>query len=279
MVLKIQTLNVNRSALLAGLLDILRDDQPDLVCLQEVTQGTQELSLLVRRFGYAAVASLREDTGAGGVAVVYKVALPVQEVQELAPGHLQLIKTDIINIINIYAPSGNNNRDQRRTFFGDILLRNLRLRNNLPILIGDFNCVIHRNDTMENYNLKKCDALRDIVTLFNYSDSLNVFYPHLLGQWTFSRPGMSPSRLDRVYLPPNLTPNLVGYTASPTLSDHRMVEVALDIQGPVRGPRNRSPYWKLNTRVLIEPNFLDQFRDFWESIIPLQAEYDNCADW
>ena len=82
---------------------------------------------------------------------------------------------------------------------------------------------------------------------------------------------MSHSWLDRVYLPPNLTPSLVGYIPTPSLSYHRMVGIVLDFQGPVQGPRNRSPYWKLNTSVLSEPTFLDQLRDFWEHLVPLQA--------
>ena len=279
MVFKLLTLNVNKSVILAGILDILKTEQPDLVCLQEVPQGTEELSLLVRRFGYLAVASLKENLQPG-VAIIYKVNLPVVEIQELSPGCLQIVKLESgLDIINIYAPSGNCNRDQRRTFFGDTLLRNLQLKKSVPILIGDFNCVINRSDTSANYDLKKCDALKDLINLFNYSDCLQVLHPFLLGQWTFSRPGMAVSRLDRVYIPQTILNDLITIQTLPTISDHKLVMVCLDIENASPVPRTKSPYWKLNVKVLSDPGFRDLFKNLWDRVILLLEDHDNVSDW
>ena len=155
----------------------------------------------------------------------------------LEPGRiqlLQLIGDGFPQILNLYAPSGNNSMDARRTFYGESILRNLRLRGNLPILFGDFNCVTNRIDTTENLNLKKCEALSDLLNLFGYSDGFRTLYPNDI-QFTFVRPHMAPSR---VYLPPLWKEKVMEVNHFPTLSDHKGLEVTLDAQAPVR-----NHYW------------------------------------
>ena len=63
------------------------------------------------------------------------------------------------NRVNVYAPSGNQNRNARRVLFNETLPRNLQLRTLQPILIGDFNCVLSANDCEQNFNQKKCESL------------------------------------------------------------------------------------------------------------------------
>lgn len=278
MVFKLYTLNVNNSTLLGGLLDFLIRDKPDLVCLQEVCQLTEELDTLVSRYGYRAVSSLMDNNL--GIATVYRDSLPVLEVLPLEPGRLQLIRLQgDLNILNLYAPSGNNNIQQRNIFYGETVLRNLRLRGNLPILIGDFNCVLDRSDTMENFNAKKCAPLADLINLFSYSDALRVLHPRKLGMWTFSRPGISASRLDRVYLPDSLRDQLTSVEHYATISDHKLVEVVLTSNFPVQGPRVQSPYWKFNTSVLLDQDFNENFLRLWNNCLLLQGDFINISEW
>ena len=75
-------------------------------------------------------------------------------------------------------------------FFIEALLRNLSHRDNLPILLGDFNCILHRSDTTANFEAKNCPALSDLIRLFNYTDVHQLLKPHSLGDWTYSRPGL-----------------------------------------------------------------------------------------
>ena len=274
------SLNVNHSQNLGGVLNYIVNSQPCVICLQEVGQDTEELSGLVSRFGYLAASSLSMDLRPG-VAILYKSTLPVQEVRVLEPGRiqlLQLIGDGFPQILNLYAPTGNNFRDARRTFYGETILRNLRLRGNLPILIGDFNCVTNRIDTTENFNLKKCEALSDLVNLFGYSDGFRTLYPNDI-QFTFVRPHMAPSRLDRVYLPPLWKEKVMEVNHFPTLSDHKGLEVTLDAQAPVRQPRVPSPYWKLNACILQEVEFMEKFRMFWEILVEAVDPQASVSSW
>ena len=50
--LKIVTQNVNHSQLLAGILNFLINEKPDIIALQEVVQDTEQLQGTVSRFGY-----------------------------------------------------------------------------------------------------------------------------------------------------------------------------------------------------------------------------------
>ena len=274
------SLNVNHSQNLGGVLNYIVNSQPCVICLQEVGQDTEELSGLVSRFGYLAASSLSMDLRPG-VAILYKSTLPVEEVRVLEPGRiqlLQLIGDGFPQILNLYAPTGNNFRDARRTFYGETILRNLRLRGNLPILIGDFNCVTNRIDTTENFNLKKCEALSDLVNLFGYSDGFRTLYPNDI-QFTFVRPHMAPSRLDRVYLPPLWKEKVMEVNHFPTLSDHKGLEVTLDAQAPVRQPRVPSPYWKLNACILQEAEFMEKFRSFWEILVEAVDPQASVSSW
>ena len=187
----------------------------------------------------------------------------MREIHSLAPGRMLLLTLDGgLQFINVYAPSGNQYREQRRMFFIEALLRNLSHRDSLPILLGDFNCILHRSDTTANFEAKNCPALSDLIRLFNYTDVHQLLKPHSLGDWTFSRPGVVASRLDRVlYIP--LT--LVGYVSSiehlSTLSDPHLVVV--EINGNVPVPNIRAavhqPYWKLNSKILQVEDFEGNF--------------------
>ena len=130
--LKIVTQNVNHCQLLAGILNFLINEKPDIIALQEVVQDTEQLQGTVSRFGYNAYAG--SENGRPGVAFIYLDSLPIIDILPLAPGRLLLLHLEgCQSFMNIYAPSGNNNRQQRREFYSDTLSRNLRLRGTLPI--------------------------------------------------------------------------------------------------------------------------------------------------
>ena len=277
---KIWSLNVNQRGDLAGLLLLLQEKKPDLVLLQEVTLSSDELNTLVMRFGYRGSTSLSLDRG-HGVGVLHQVHLPVIEVLPLDPGALLLVRLEGgLSLLNIYAPSGNSFKADRRIFFSETVLRNLRLRENLPLLLGDFNSVIDRKDTMENYRNKNCDSLLDLVNLFGYRDGFRILHP-LEIQFTFSKAGFSPSRLDRVYVPDPWGPKLRSVVHSATLSDHKCLEVVLEVvEGvPVVQDLPPRPYWKLNNKVLLEDDFQENFLRVWNKLLERRGDEDFVSDW
>ena len=86
-------------------------------------------------------------------------------------------------------------------------------------MAGDFNCVLSALDTERNYQEKKCPALADLVTGFNYSDAFRLLKPNV-SEYTFSRQNCSPSRLDRFYVPPFCVPFVKAVSHHASLSDH-----------------------------------------------------------
>ena len=280
MILNICTLNVNHSALLGGVLDYIIREKPDIVFLQEVPLTTEELCSTVGRWGYLASVSLTVD-GNPGIGVLYKDTIPIVEIQPLSLGTMQLVRLQGgPDFINVYAPSGNLGRGLRRDFFGDTLLRNLKLRERLPIIIGDFNCVIDTKDTLDNYNLKKCEQLSDLIYVFSYTDAYRKLYP-LDISFTYSRPHQAPSRLDRVYLPPMWVDKLVDISSFVCLSDHKLVGVSLEYSGVTTVSPVRSPpvYWKLNTSILDDVNFLPNFKELWARLGERREEFGGVAQW
>ena len=141
MVLRCFTLNVNHCSHISGVLDLLRHEQPDILFLQEVVQNSEELSILVNRLGYSAKSSLG-DNSLPGVGAIFKNSMILENFHILQPGNLILVNFyPNLCFVNIYAPSGNINKAEKRSFFGETLFRNIRIRKNLPILIGDFNWI------------------------------------------------------------------------------------------------------------------------------------------
>ena len=277
---KIISLNVNHSQNLGGLLTYIVSERPTVVLLQEVLQDSEELELLVTRHGYKAFSSLSVDSNPG-VGFIYLLNLPVRDIHILEPGRLvsmEMEGDEFPPIFNLYAPSGSGARDSRRNFYGETILRNLRLRTNLPLIMGDFNCVISRIDTTENFNIKKCDALSELVRLFQYTDGFRKLHPNEI-EFTFSRPYMSPSRLDRVYLPPRWEGKVISVSHFPTLSDHKGVLITLEGTPPPRDPKPPTPYWKLNVLVLQDPDFLERFTILWEKLVDGLDESKPISLW
>ena len=69
-------------------------------------------------------------------------------------------------MLNIYAPAGTNLNDQRKRFFSQSVLAEVRKEK--FIMVGDYNCVIHREDVEENYRNKRSLELGQLVQAFLY---------------------------------------------------------------------------------------------------------------
>lgn len=276
--LLIISLNVNHTGTLGGLVNIIKNKKPTIVCLQEVSQDTQELNKIVSRLGYTGISNLGVDRRPG-VAILHLITLPVIEIRNLDQGRLQILLTQGGHkIMNLYAPSGNSKKEERRQFFNGPVLRNIRLSEIIPIIVGDFNCVISEQDCVENYQRKKCEPLKQVIELFGYSDIWRNLHPDT-SEYTFFRANNTPARLDRIYCPPLLVSQVVDSYNFPTLSDHAAVALVLNSELPARGAQVRAPYWKLNSAVLDESYFLVSFQEFWEEIELEQVNYPFLSEW
>ena len=171
--LKIITLNTGNSLVLGGLLSIIRMENPDIVFLQEITVTSGQLKLYVAKYGYNAEANTDLlDITRLGTGMVWRHDVPLSDVTSVVECRAQFSKLGSYSLMNLYAPSGTNNKTSRRLFFGEDIFRLIRSTSSAsyPIIAGDFNCVLSSLDTENNFEQKKCPVLKDLINGFNYSD-------------------------------------------------------------------------------------------------------------
>ena len=283
--IKVITYNIAAKDNLGGLCDILVNEKPDIVLLQEVHVTTDELSSVLKNYNYETVVNNdSSDDKSRGTAMVWKVGVEVSNVNTLELARLQSVDFGPLTFFNVYAPSGQNNRSQRRDFFGRDLFMAARglCQGNLPVIGGDFNCVMEEIDTESNFKNKNCPALQDFLATFNYSDAFRILHSDMV-DFTFYRQGAAASRLDRFYVPPGLVKNVKSVFHKPALSDHKygvMEFIVPDGAPPIVLPTvDGSTYWKLNTKVVTNDDFLPNFMDVWEVLIGKEGNYDDVADW
>ena len=273
--LNIITLNINHTYNLCGLLDKLKSGDVDICFLQETGHSCEELNNLISRYDYKGFTSREGEKP--GVGIVYKSSLEITEIHAWQPGRILYVKLPELDFINVYAPSGNTKAHERNIFFGETLFRNLQSKNRLPILIGDFNCILKPSDTTANFQRKQCKPLENLIHLFGYKDCHEIL--NLPSDFTFYRNGLAPSRLDRVYIPEYLVSQILNLEYLPTTSDHKAVKIELDIQICAPINRNKCAYWKLNTSILKHSDFLPNFVKLWQKLLNFESEYISCEVW
>ena len=185
--------------------------------------------------------------------------------------------------LNVYAPSGSANKRERWKMFNELAVLLLAMgRDKLPVMLGDWNCVLAELDTTNNFEAKYCKVLHRIVQTLEYQDCFRHLH-HQAQEYTFHRgPHVAQSRLDRVYLPPHLVTSLLSVRHAPGVSDHCQVEVELALRaGLARNSQNntRQTYWKLNISLLSDPEFKPKFQYLYHELRTLIGEYDDHADW
>ena len=280
--LKMMSLNTGNTLVLGGLLSIIRLENPDIIFLQEITVTSGQLKLFVAKYGYSAEANTDLlDITSLGTGLIWKTHLPVTDITSVVHCRVQSAKLGPYNLINIYAPSGSKNRQARRDLFGQDIFRLVSSSSSLPVLAGDFNCILSAQDTEENFNAKKCPALSDLVSGFNFSDAFRILHPNVK-EFTFHRPKSAASRLDRFYLPQFLVPHLRHVSHHASLVDHHYVVAEFEfpnLEVLVPPPTSEKLYWKLNTSILQDEDFLENFQDFYRKIQSEIVSYNDIADW
>ena len=280
--LKLMTLNTGNSRLLGGLLAIIRIENPDIVFLQELTITSGQLKLFVAKYGYSAEANTNLlDVTELGTGMIWKSDLPVKDVTSVVHCRIQMAKLGPYSLLNIYAPSGSNNRQERRDFFGQDIFNLVRSSSTYPVISGDFNCVLSAQDTERNFSEKKCPALTDLVRGFNYADAFRIVKPNAI-EFTFHRPNCAASRLDRFYVPQYLLPQVQDVHHHASLADHHYGVLELELPDLAKVsplPRTKQLYWKLNTEILHDEDFLENFSDLYNKIHSAIDSYDDIASW
>ena len=280
--LKLMTINTANTSLLGDLLAIIQIENPDIVFLQEISVTSGQLKHKVAKYGYSAEANtdLLNVTSLG-TGMIWKSHLPVTSVTSVVHCRIQLACLGPYNLLNIYAPSGSNHRQERRDFFGQEIFNLVRGSSQYPLIIGDFNCVLSAQDTERNFNDKKCPALNDLVRSFNYADAFRIVKPNAV-EYTFHRPKCAASRLDRFYVPQYLLPHVKDVHHHASLVDHHYGVLELELpslESVPTSPRSQQLYWKLNSSILQDEDFIENFSVMYRKIKSEVDYYDDIASW
>ena len=116
---KVISLNIAMSLL--SISDVLRIDEPELLFLQEVNISTQTLCSRVSSLGYWGECNVDPvHPTLPGTAVVWKKSLKVTEVNQIIERRVMSLKCASEVFVNIYAPSGTANRQERIDMFNEL---------------------------------------------------------------------------------------------------------------------------------------------------------------
>ncbi|MGN6375681.1 MAG: exodeoxyribonuclease III [Sphingomonas sp.] len=255
--MKLVTYNVNGiKARLPRLLEYLAEQQPDIVCLQELKASDETFPEAdVREAGYGAV--WHGQKGFNGVAVLAKGMDPVERQRGLAgdpeDAHSRYLEVDVggLTVASIYLPNGN---PQPGPKFDYKLQWIARLRERAQallgeerpaVLAGDFNVIPNDDDTF-SVRAMQDDALMQPESRAGYrallaqgwTDALRTRRPNG-GVWTFwdYQAGAwqrdAGFRIDHLLLSPQVADRLVEagvdkeYRGREKASDHAPTWISL----------------------------------------------------
>ena len=167
---------------------------------------------------------------------MWRTVLQIKDFINIVVGRAQIASTGNIMLLNLYAPSGSNAKHDRNLFFGQDILRALDMYpQNKWFVGGDYNALINPLD-VENgtgFAQKKSSTLSDLAKLKNFKDIYRHMYPTGT-DYTFYRPYVAPSRLDRFYLSAASLDNVRSIQLIASLSDHMgvLTQISLDVVKP-----------------------------------------------
>ena len=201
--MKIVSYNVNGiKARLPRLLEYLAEQQPDMVCLQELKSSDETFPEAdIRSAGYGAI--WHGQKGFNGVAVLAKGADPVERQRGLAgeieDEHSRYLEAEVNGVViaSIYLPNGNPQPgpkfDYKLRWMARLAerARALLVEEKPVVLAGDYN-VIPNNDDTFSVRAMQDDALMQPESRAGYrsllaqgwTDALRTRHPKG-GVWTF----------------------------------------------------------------------------------------------
>ena len=145
----------------------------------------------------------------------------------------------VLNLVNVYAPSGAMNVDRRREFF-DSLSDYIDTDDDscVNILGGDFNCIVDvsLDCNSRNYSDPTSKQLHNTTDALGLSDIYRTFHPNSRG-FTFLSSNGSQSRIDSFYLDTVQQNHVLATDIEPfpMAPDHNMINVTLSFGNVPRG--------------------------------------------
>lgn len=194
-----------------------RDNDADIIFLQEVSCIHPPVFLPYNVYTNVGINSR-------GTAILTKPGLELNNVEchpdgRIISGHLR----DML-LVNVYAPSGTQNRIHRNDFYRDTITYFLRDGHNNILLGGDHNCVLRSGQSSGTPTI--CWPLQKLVEGLNLEDVVDVLHITQT-HYTYVGP-VSSSRIDRFYISVSVKQHVRSYDTIPvSFSNHRAVLLKL----------------------------------------------------
>ena len=253
----------------------------DILLAQEVTNGiTQHIH------GYKSY--INTGTTKRGTAIIVKDPLTMTDISTLPSGRGIAALCTGLSIINVYAPSGAEKRQEREHFFNvelAYLLRELKT----PMLIGgDFNCVLAPDDCTGRHNFSR--ALDNLIKGLGLKDVWQRRqHSQIYTYYTYQ----GAARLDRIYVTDDLyQKKTAATTIFAPFTDHLAAAVRVTLNSPL--VRRGKGWWKMNNSLLMERDFKEDLETsmekwfanprregdvnkWWDTYIKKQIKYKFCS--
>ena len=254
--MKIFSWNVNgmRAAIKKGLLDWIKEEQPDILCIQESRATKDQLPKKALDIdGYEFFINPGEKKGYSGTAVYYKkkpnrilTGLPDEKFNH--EGRTTILEYDDFVLFNIYFPNGKSKKE-RLDFKMDFYDEFLRYSNELKsegksvIACGDYNTAHKRIDLKNDKSNEKYSGFLPMERKWideyienGYIDTFRHFHPEKVkySWWTYrfnARKNNAGWRIDYFFVSNNLIENVEEAEIHNDVygSDHCPVSIKLQL--------------------------------------------------
>jgi hypothetical protein len=265
---KIMTLNINgiaASSRIRMLEEMLHRNEVDIALIQEVV--SPRLQDICHYTSYMNI-----GTELRGTAILVKQGIMVSEVKRLPSGRGMAAKFRNTWIINIYAPSGAERKNERETFYTTDILHLLPPPGGDMILGGDFNCVLLREDATGQPMLSR--ALDILVRGLQLVDAWDQKARPIFTHYTT----LGATRIDRFYVTRTLSERKTGVeTVSAALTDHFAVILRMRLDAPILVMGKGM--WRMNVSLLRDKEFYTAMRMMWTKCKLHRKAYPSSVMW
>jgi exonuclease III len=174
-------------------------------------------------------------------------------------------------VINIYAPSGADKKQDRQAFYNNDVTYLLPGHNTDTILAGDFNCVLSSHDATGQRNYSR--ALDKLVSGLKLHDigeqtSAGTAFTHYTPRGA--------SRIDRVYISNQLKHRKQGtMMVVAAFTDHLAIVLRMASSEPI--PIRGRGQWRMNTAALRDTGFQRLLKQKWEKWLNHRKYYPTAV--
>ena len=182
-----------------------------------------------------------------------------------------------LNITNIYAPASKDTTTKNE--FYQELFRSISRTD--TIIGGDYNCVLDPKTDVQRPREMKCEytktpsALRNGINTYNFTEIWREKNPRLF-QYTYQAPVGTKTRIDYFLVPKIIRQNIQSCKIiKNTFSDHDGVLINLKLPNK----QHKKTPWKLNNKLLDDPNICQDFKIYWGKFQQNKINQDHHQWW